>query len=275
MEASAEGCVSYADLSNEGRTHEYAWKRDAHWRECGIAVVPGAGFGTYLAEVLAEHALRTIDQPQKVSLTSLASGRTSKSPGVTASSQAVLASGSWRFRSGTLVRLRGGRAVETSETSSHLTLHTGDLFALRRTTAATDIQVFAELGLPRGQLLLLLPLLRVLASLHGVRPLRLPSHRRTRPRMLTSTASTIIKPRLRVTVEGSAGDRASFVLTAGSGTAFAAAIYLEVPAALAAEARSGCMTPLEILGSNPARHLPGVHISPDRSEDPKGRDAPL
>ncbi|PPH54423.1 hypothetical protein [Rathayibacter sp. AY1E1] len=144
MEASAEGCVSYADLSNEGRTHEYAWKRDAHWRECGIAVVTGAGFATYLAEVLAEHALRTIDQPQKVSLTSLASGRTSKSPGVTASSQAVLASGSWRFRSGTLVRLRVGRAVETSETSSHLTLHTGDLFALRRTTAATDIQVFAD-----------------------------------------------------------------------------------------------------------------------------------
>jgi hypothetical protein len=109
-------------------------------------VVPGAGFGTYLAEVLAEHALRTIDQPQKVSLTSLASGRTSKSPGVTASSQAVLASGSWRFRSGTLVTLRVGRAVETSETSSHLTLHTGDLFALRRTTAATDTRCSPSSG---------------------------------------------------------------------------------------------------------------------------------
>ncbi|MCD2498493.1 saccharopine dehydrogenase NADP-binding domain-containing protein [Microbacterium nymphoidis] len=238
----------YVDVSNEASTHIAVWELSARAQSAGVALVPGAGFGTLYAERLIGALIARVDSPVSALLVTLPSGGTVKSPGVTASQDAVFAAPALAVAGGNFVTPRGRvqRLPVGLGPRSGILVGTGDVIALQHSSELSDISVAAGVDAPVGLLRLALPFLKAKARWSSSRVNRHQSIFPSGPKYVASDAPRV---RLAAEVTGAGGTRARGWLSSRSGTEVAARTAVSTMLTLQCESRTGVRTAFQITGS--------------------------
>lgn len=245
------GC-HYVDVSNELATFRDAWSLDADAREVGVALVPGAGFATAVAEGLASRVLDRVPDTDAVTIVR-SSPRAVRSEGVRRTASDLLAAGNWRVRDGVLAP--GPNRIMEFELPegrrSAVPIGTGEMFAVAQSTGVRNVAAYFTTRSGPVISRLAVPLARTLARTGGFGPQRVG-----RQGAVPARAPSLIW------VEASnsrGGAAASWVQ--GHGTETTAVIALELARRLGSSQLSGFRTSGQVLGAEYALGLPGLELT--------------
>jgi len=169
------GC-NYLDLSNEAATFLDAWTLRQAAEKAGMAVVPGAGFGTAAAECLAAHVSARIHDPITLNIVRTSSHQAHTS-GVKATMLELLITPGAGVRDG-LWSARGFKTATFDLPEGRRTaipIAVGDCFAAAKTTGIRNVTVYASTGVDPIVARIGIPIIRRLGGL-GAPGLRRQPH---------------------------------------------------------------------------------------------------
>lgn len=242
--------LSYIDLSNEYDTHLYAWGKSDAALSAGVAVVPGAGFGTMAVQLLLSEALRNVPNIDSVRVYLPARTSNAVSSGVRESSQRILRSSPMQIRGGRRVNLRRGTGVHKITLpfgkSTAIPISNGDFACLSRSTQLADLQVFATTQMPVGLVRIALPAIRSRLLL-GTRG-KLAASRSWRTRNSRAHVSSVTSlSTICIDIAGRKGKPDFWTLTSRGGLEFAVSVAFDVIDAIDKGVAGGTRSPLDIL----------------------------
>lgn len=261
MVACLKSRVHYVDYSNEMVTHLTAWTLNGAAEEASIAIVPGAGWGTFASELLAEHLAGRITDPTGITVLLIRRSQSGSSPAVRASSRAILAAGSADVRSGNL-RYQGHRGRTTSITlpegeKTAIPVGNGDLVALSKSMRFGDITVYATAPTPRWLANVVLPFMRLRARHTSSKMIESPKAVTYK----TASAKPDVGPtRVWARVCNKNGQSAAAYLEVPSGSAFAARIAVTVVQTLEQTKHAGTYTSHQLAAQQSTLNSFGVKI---------------
>lgn len=161
IEAALEARIHYIDASNELDTHLLAQNLGAHAADCGVALVPGAGMGTWHGELLIRALISESGaNATSATLISLPSPSKIKSPGVSATHRKLQSSPGVILKSNSLITLTDEERAEAlpswCEFQAGVSLPTGDLLAITKSSGIANVKVLAAVNMPLEELRLIL-----------------------------------------------------------------------------------------------------------------------
>ncbi|MHA7304807.1 saccharopine dehydrogenase NADP-binding domain-containing protein [Arthrobacter sp. TMN-49] len=250
------GC-HYVDISNEAASFQQAWSLDSAARTAGVAVVPGAGFGTAVTESLAAHVITRIHEADALVIVR-SSHNGESTPGVKKTSLAVLAQpggsvedGRWSDRRNKMAHFELPWGRQTG-----IPVAVGDPFAVAHATGLKRVTAYYSTGMNPLLARFAIPLARraIRAGLLGQS--RTASAATPRPSGGKGLACT----RIWMRVSNSGGEVATSYLQAGGGGELAATIALLAAQQLLRGAEPGVSTAGQLLGSANVLNQPGLEI---------------
>jgi hypothetical protein len=251
MSACIDVKAHYVDVSNEFLAHRHAWSLSHRAHDRGVAIVPGAGMGTWYGERLM-HALVTKlgGTPASATLMTLPSGSKQKSAGASASHNAVLSDPGVVIRGGLEHQVHGdARVQELPKWAGHdsgVVIGTGDLMALSHSLGIPDISSLAAVTENPRRLKIAFPTLvseaRRAATYGSATPFQ----------HVASGGKEADRVHARLLAETTSYDGRSVRgrLLAGSGTAVAAEVALATALAISSRRLAGTHTVFQVLGQD-------------------------
>jgi len=256
MHACLRNRSHYLDLSNEACTFQLAWSLDSTARQAGVALVPGAGFGTVAAEDLAAHVLERINGTDSLTIVRTSRGGAT-SPGVTATTLELLArrgggvrDGEWQElgRKTAVFELPGGRRAAVP-------VALGDAFAVAQATGVANVASYAATRMHPQLARWAIPAAR--AALTAIKPWG--GMLRCRPTAEPGLAGggTLLWMR----AANLSGGTATSILEAGNGTEITAVIALQCLQKLLRHPPQGVFTAGQLLSRPGPLSIPGMQIT--------------
>jgi short subunit dehydrogenase-like uncharacterized protein len=246
----------YLDLANEIPVLEamYGLQDLASARK--VTLLPGVGFGTVAADTLARHVVERLPTADVLDLTiDLYTAGTS--PGARGSTLRALASGAQVRRRGQLTRVVFGSktagAVVPPGARTVVTVPSGELAAVYRTTAVPNISVSRPLSLPHVIARAALPALAVVAKSRA-----LQAWVAQRPSNDLPPTDRVTKSRVWARAADPNGRTALAQLETGEGYAFSAESAVAAVEAVLADPVPGAYSPGALLGPDFALRIAGT-----------------
>lgn len=255
MDACLNSGVHYVDASNEFQVHKTAWSLSDHARSRGVAMVTGAGMGTWFSELLVNELVRSLGRtPDSATLLTLPSGARLKSAGVAASHNVVLSSPGISFQAGREHSVRGvARIRELPVWGGHpsgVIIATGDAMALYRSSNIPNITTMAAIDMDTALLKEAFPSLAAKANQAAVyRPII------ESPGLKPIPEFDRVRVKLMAEVVSSDGRSLRGRLLAGSGTVAAAEVAVATALLVSDREFAGTYTAFQILGEYPPLHM--------------------
>lgn len=251
MDSCIEHSAHYVDVSNEFDSHIQGWNRAEQATQRGVALISGAGFGTFMTERLIAAMTQRLHDVEGIEVFLLPSGSSAKTVGVRSSEAAVISTRGMVVRDGRLVRvsqrLRTRKLPSIVGAPSGISVSNGDLVALSRSTSLSSVDIVAAVHARRALLRAALPLRSLSARINlGRSPARTDAN--------SSPIETATKParnyrvRLVAVATSKRGERLVGRLSSVSGTSVAAHTALLTMRVLDAGDAGGTYTVGQILG---------------------------
>lgn len=262
MEACLNSGSHYVDASNEFDVHKTGWSLSALAQSRGVAVVAGAGMGTWFSELLVNEIVRELGQmPDSATILTLPSGAKIKSAGVAASHNVVLASPGIFIHEGYEQSVHGvDRVVGLPEWVGHpsgVIIATGDATAIHQSSHIPSVRTMAVMDTPTALLKEALPSLITKFNQTAV-------NRRMGEAADVNPVPDPEQVRVKLMAEVVSGDGRSLKgrLQAGSGTVAAAEVAIATAFLISDRKFSGTYTAFQILGRDPHMYLtrPSIEI---------------
>jgi short subunit dehydrogenase-like uncharacterized protein len=246
----------YLDLANEIPVLEAMYGLQDLASERNVTLLPGVGFGTVAADTLACHVVERLPTADVLDLT-IDLYTAGSSPGARGSTLRALASGAQVRRRGQLTRVgfgsRTAGAVVPPGARTVVTVPSGELAAVYRTTGVPNISVSRPLALPHIIARAALPALAVVAN---SRALQAWVAQRRSTDLPPSNPAT--KSRIWAHGADPNGQTALAQLETGEGYAFSAESAVAAVEAVLADPVPGAYSPGALLGPDFALRIAGT-----------------
>jgi short subunit dehydrogenase-like uncharacterized protein len=256
----AQACLAsgahYLDLANEVPVLEAIYGLDDVARARGVTLLPAVGFGAVAADSLARHVADLLPTANTMDLTiDLYTAGTS--PGARANALRVLADGGQLRRDGQLTRVRLGSstsgAIVPSGARAVITIPSGELSAVSRTTGIANVSVSRPVALPALLARVLLPALPLIASSQAVQ-----RYAARRPPTELPSADPQRRSRIWARANDADGQTATTLLETTEGYAFSAESAVAAAEAVLSAPVPGAHSPGALLGPDFALRIPGT-----------------
>lgn len=168
LRAALDTGTHYLDLSNEWESHRIAHSLHNHATQAGIALVPGAGFGTHAAEALAHHLTQHTPNPANLNVI-LGTRQGPQTHATRASTRQILKTQPRMQRNGQLTPVSDlheihSRNITGAGPRTLVPIADGNLFALTHTLTIPNIAMYATLTTPAPLTRVIIPLARRLTT---------------------------------------------------------------------------------------------------------------
>lgn len=256
MRACIRNHCHYLDLSNEATTFQEAWALDAPARQAGVSLVPGAGFGTAVAEALAAHVIDGIHDPNTLTIVRT-SNKGARTPAVSRTTRQVMAQPGTGTKDGKRQRLGHGTTSFDlpGGRRTGVLVGLGDAFAIAESTGIRQVKAYATTGMSPFVARIIIPIVSQLAKRQTAGPQR-PNHRKRKP--APEGAGGI---QLWIQATAPDGETATSHLQAQSGSGLAARIAMQATQQLRSYAIPGVHTAGRLIGTQKVLALPGIQIT--------------
>lgn len=254
-----EACLNfgghYVDASNEFQIHKTAWSLSDRARIRGVAMVAGAGMGTWFGELLVNELVQVLGgTPGSATLLTLPSGSKLKSAGVAASHNVVLSNPGTLFRAGRQHSVQGvARVSELPDWGGHpsgVVIATGDSLAIHCSSRIPNVTTMAAIDMDTAHLKEEFPSLAAKANQDAVyRPII------ESPGLKPNPEFDRVREKLMAEVVSSDGRSLRGRLLAGSGTVAAAEVSVAAALLISVRELVGTYTAFQILGEDPPMHV--------------------
>ena len=261
--------LHYIDVSNEFTVHQVARQRDREARDKGVAVVSGAGMGTWCGERLMKSLMNDANEAtQSATLISLPSVSRRNTPGAVASHAGVLAAEGVIIKNGAQSSVLGEKRIQELASwtgyPAGVVIATGDVIAIQESTNACEVRSLAAITEPadvaRNGFKRQISMARSASEYRGFIEQSVPTaHTSLQP-------ETVSKDRYLGEIITMTGRRFRGVLRAGSGTHIAAHIAITTAQTLSKRCLRGTHTVYQAIGDKPLDGLDNVQVEAINAE---------
>lgn len=244
LEACLASKTHYLDISNEIEVFKIAESRHAAALQAGIAIFPGAGFGTLASNHLARIACGHVEAPVSLEI-AIAPFVATHSAGASKSAIDALSKKNYVVEHGKLAPIPLGSGIRkipfSDKIRNALPVSSGDLEAARLAFGLPAITVYWPSPLPPMLARVLLPIIQRLLSVEWVRE-KIGKFAEEKNRTHQPIGESGSRSQLWVRVQGAKGDCVEMRMETGEGYAFTASASIRMVEATLSNPSAGLTT---------------------------------